>query len=156
MLLQKLEGYFHGANYNHTKFPPSVPVLSHYIPRKNYTDGGKEFIVLKYVPKKCNSTNSTAPAPFDPDVHVRDFPATKIYVRQFGGLGFSWSVLHETFAMARALKRNGVRRMLYQAELCHDLLIGALAAVATSMLVQDVREVVLHELAGWASPACRI
>lgn len=102
-----LAGYLHGANANHTRFPPAVPLVSHFVPRNNFSDGGKEFIVSAFIPRKPNDT-SAPPAPSSPDVKIRTFPVTKIYVRQFGGLGFHWSVLHETFNLARALKRNQV------------------------------------------------
>lgn len=140
MLLQKLAEYARGANANHTHIPPTVPVLSHFIPKKNYSDCGKEFLIASYIPNKFNGS---APEPTSSDVHIKSFPSYKAYVRQFGGVGLHWSVLHETFALAKALERNKVSAIVLHvacASACgiaHDYLMHAshiyAAAIATAL-----------------------
>ena len=111
-VLQALDPYFHGDNANGTHFPPSIPVVTHFIPgpppRDNSTDGhGKEreLLVSRYIPLKCNST---APDAKSSEVHIHSFPAHKAYVRSFGGLGLAWNVFGEAKALAKALEHDKV------------------------------------------------
>ncbi|KAK9812582.1 hypothetical protein WJX73_010426 [Symbiochloris irregularis] len=109
----KLDPYFHGENANDTHFrgPPSVPVVSHFIPRKNFSDTGKQFLVARYVPNKCHKKNSTwtAPEPNNEHIKLKTSPAHyTTYVRTFPGLGLHWAVLGEMRALRHDLKRDGI------------------------------------------------
>ena len=107
LALQELDPYFHGENANNSHFPPSLPVVSRFVARKNFSDCGKQFLVARYVPKKCHS-NSTVPAPTNDKIKIYTSPAFKAYVRTFPGLGLHWAVLGEMRGLAHDLKRDGV------------------------------------------------